>query len=359
MRNTTRGWISTDVVLPCLAAALLFSPVSAGSFQEHPGGRRLARHSGHTARPAEKAGPLSAEDAGAIAERWGIRIDRVQLSAAGYMLDFRYSVVDARKATPLFERRTKPVLRDEATGAEMAVPVPPKTGALRNSNAPHAGRSYFMFFANPGRFVKPGRLVTITIGAFSVGGIAVQSGSAEQSARTTGHDGHTPSAAAPPAATLLAPQPVIGEIPLVDSHNRLTSLRDALDTDDPVFVNFIFTSCTTVCPIMSAGFAQFHDRLGTDRDRVRLVSISIDPEVDTAAALAAYAARYRAGASWQFLTGTAPGIEAALRAFGAYRGDKTNHAPATYVRRGRTAPWQVVSGLSSAETLLSLVRGPS
>lgn len=183
---------------------------------------------------------------------------------------------------------------------------------------------------------------------------------AQQPASHTGHEGHTAPSAAPAMAPLLAPPPVIGDIPLIDRDNRHTSLREALDTDGPVFVNFIFTSCTTVCPVMSAGFAQFHDRLGADPGRrVRLVSISIDPEVDTAATLAAYAARYRAGASWQFLTGTTAGIEAAQRAFGAYRGDKTNHAPATYFRRARTAPWRVVSGLSSAETLLSLLRGPS
>ena len=90
------------------------------------------------------------------------------------MLDFRYRVVDTRKAKPLFERKTKPVLRDEASGVQMAVPVPPKTGALRNSNDPKAGRTYFMFFANPGRFIGPGNRVTVTIGAFSVSGIRVE-----------------------------------------------------------------------------------------------------------------------------------------------------------------------------------------
>jgi hypothetical protein len=90
------------------------------------------------------------------------------------MLDFRYRVVDARKAKPLFERKIKPVLRDEATGAQMTVPTPPKTGALRSSNDPKAGRSYFMFFANPGRFIQRGNTVTVTIGAFSVESLQVE-----------------------------------------------------------------------------------------------------------------------------------------------------------------------------------------
>jgi hypothetical protein len=108
-----------------------------------------------------------------LVRKWGIRIDGLRLTAAGYMLDFRYRVVDARKAAPLFARKVKPVLTDEASGARLAVPVPPKTGALRNSDAPKAGRTYFMFFANPGRFVAAGKLVTVTIGDFSVSGIRV------------------------------------------------------------------------------------------------------------------------------------------------------------------------------------------
>jgi hypothetical protein len=97
----------------------------------------------------------------------------MRLTSSGYMLDFRYRVVDTTKAAPLFDRKMKPILRDEATGAQMVVPVPPKTGALRSSNDPKLGRSYFMFFANPARFIKAGNTVTISIGEFSVGGIVV------------------------------------------------------------------------------------------------------------------------------------------------------------------------------------------
>jgi hypothetical protein len=113
----------------------------------------------------------------ALVRRWGVRVEGVRLSAAGYMLDFRYRVVDARKAKPLFARKAKPVLTDEATGALMSVPVPPKTGALRNSDEPKAGRTYFMFFANPGRFIAPGGRVTLAIGPFRVSGLRVEGGS--------------------------------------------------------------------------------------------------------------------------------------------------------------------------------------
>ncbi len=118
--------------------------------------------------------PLRATDAAGLERRWGITIESLRLTAAGYMLDFRYHVKDAAKAAPLFDRRTRPVLRDEASGAVVAVPRPPKVGALRSSNDPKQGRTYFMFFANPGRFIKKHRHVTVTIGEFSVSGLVVR-----------------------------------------------------------------------------------------------------------------------------------------------------------------------------------------
>lgn len=165
--------VSKLVVFAGLAVALAGAPVQAVADQDGGGSKRPVKRSGHTARPAAPTGPLSIADTEAIASRWGIRIDTLRLTAAGYMLDFRYQVLDANKAKPLFERKTKPVLHDEASGVQLPVPVPPKTGALRSSNEPQAGRKYFMFFANPARFIKPGKSVTVTIGEFSVSGIRV------------------------------------------------------------------------------------------------------------------------------------------------------------------------------------------
>jgi cytochrome oxidase Cu insertion factor (SCO1/SenC/PrrC family) len=315
------------------------------------------------------AEPIPVSDARSLVRKWGIVVESLRLTASGYMLDFRYRVVDARKAKPLFERKTKPVLTDEATGAIMSVPVPPKTGALRNSNDPKAGRSYFMFFGNPAHFVKPGNTVTITIGKFAVTGVRVASDAdpvvspapspAQVQAPAGTHSGHEGHAMPPPSQVIkvLDPQPNIGYVSLADHEGHGTSLRAALDTDKPVLVNFIFTSCTTICPVMTTGFAQFQASLADRRDEVRLVSISIDPEIDTVETLRAYASKYGAGSSWQFLTGSRSAVEAAQRTFGAFRGDKSNHAPLTFFRRSRNAPWHVIDGLSSADMLLRAYRG--
>jgi protein SCO1/2 len=183
---------------------------------------------------------------------------------------------------------------------------------------------------------------------------ALVSGAPALAQTPTGHEAHMAQMAAAgngPTVRLVEPPPEIPDLPLVDQTGRKTTLREALDADKPVFVNFIFTTCTTICPVMSAGMSQFMKNLGPEEDSVRVVSISIDPEVDTVAALRAYAERYHAPPSWLFLTGSAEAVEAAQRAFGNYRGGKYNHAPGTFVRSANDAPWIALDGFSSAETL--------
>jgi protein SCO1/2 len=166
-------------------------------------------------------------------------------------------------------------------------------------------------------------------------------------------------AAAPsaPVVRLMTPQPSFNDIKFVDQRGQATTLSEAVGSDKPVLVNFIFTTCTTICPVMSAGMSQFLTNLGAQQDSVRVLSISIDPEFDTVPTLRAYAERYHAPSSWRLLTGTPAAVEAAQRAFGSYRGGKANHAPGTFVRAAADAPWLALDGFSSAETLLHASMG--
>ena len=109
-----------------------------------------------------------------VKRRWGIETASVRRVAAGYLMVFRYKVIDAEKAKPVFLRRLKPRLIHERTGAYFIVPAPQKTGPLRNSNIPQEGRIYSMVFANPGGFVQPGDLVTIVIGDFEAKHLVVE-----------------------------------------------------------------------------------------------------------------------------------------------------------------------------------------
>ena len=108
---------------------------------------------------------VSADQETNLIEQWGVEVVALRLTGAGYMLDFRYKVHDAEKAAELFERVNKPALIHNESGAKLEVPRPAKTGPLRPTNPPEAGRIYFILFSNPG-VVQPGDEVTVQIGDF-------------------------------------------------------------------------------------------------------------------------------------------------------------------------------------------------
>jgi len=143
----------------------------------------------------------------------------------------------------------------------------------------------------------------------------------------------------------------IPDVTLVGTDEGRIPLRSVLDAGKPVMVNFIFTTCPSICPIMSAVFATVREKLGKDRDRLRMVSISIDPENDTPAVLRGYAGRFDADAGWLFLTGSYPDIVAVQEAFGTWQRNKMDHAPYTFFRRSSESPWIRVEGILSAEEL--------
>lgn len=133
-----------------------------------------AAFGGTAAMPPGDADELPSADFAAVEETWGIRVEGIRQSAAGYMLDFRYRVLDPEKAAPLFDRKTKPYLIDQTSGKKFQVPNPPKTGPLRSSNPPQADRVYAIFFGNPGTYIRPGSMVTVVIGAFKAEDLVVR-----------------------------------------------------------------------------------------------------------------------------------------------------------------------------------------
>ncbi len=143
------------------------------------------------------------------------------------------------------------------------------------------------------------------------------------------------------------------DVTLIDANGKAISLRDSLDGSGPVMLNFIFTTCTTVCPVMSATFSQVQARLGSNPGKVRMVSISIDPENDTPSILREYAQKFEAGPHWSMLTGSLEDSIAVQRAFDIYRGDKMNHEPVTFMRKGPHRPWLRINGFVSADDLLT------
>jgi protein SCO1/2 len=143
----------------------------------------------------------------------------------------------------------------------------------------------------------------------------------------------------------------IPDVTLIDADGKPVALRALLASPEALALNFIFTTCGTICPVMTATFAQMRRELGPAAGRLQLVSISIDPEQDRPPVLREYARRFEAGVGWTFLTGATADIERVQRAFAAYSGSKMNHRPVTLLKSSAGADWVRIDGLASGDSL--------
>lgn len=144
----------------------------------------------------------------------------------------------------------------------------------------------------------------------------------------------------------------VPDVEVINQYGQVVAFRDIMRDDKPVFVEFIFATCTTICPVLSAGYASIQRKLGADRDRVRLVSITIDPENDGPEELTAYLQRYGARSGWDFYTGTREDINTVMRAFDAYVPDKMSHRPLIFIRSAVDGGWVRLFGFASSKDLM-------
>lgn len=109
-----------------------------------------------------------------VEEKWGVRILSARLTSRGYMVDFRYRVIDPEKASVLFARGVTPYLVDRETGARLSIPNAPKVGLLRAKGKPEASRDYFMLFGNSRGIVKKGNEVAVVAGDFKAENLVME-----------------------------------------------------------------------------------------------------------------------------------------------------------------------------------------
>lgn len=142
-------------------------------------------------------------------------------------------------------------------------------------------------------------------------------------------------------------------VTLVDMNGANVMLHDVLDSRSPVILNFIFTTCTTICPVQSAAFRQVQEKLGSKVNHVRMVSISIDPENDTPAKLKDYAKRFSVGPQWKLLTGSLDNSIAVQKAFAVFAGDKMDQKAVTFLKaKGSANSWVRLDGLIDAQDIV-------
>jgi protein SCO1/2 len=149
----------------------------------------------------------------------------------------------------------------------------------------------------------------------------------------------------------------VPDVKLVDQDGKPVNFYTDLVKGQVVAMNFIFTSCGTICPPMGANFGKLQKILGKrpDGPSVRLISVSIDPGTDTPERLKAWAAKFGARPGWTLVTGNVDEIERLLKTLGVYSGLPDRHTPVVIVGNDASHQWTRAYGLAPPDKLAELV----
>jgi len=171
-------------------------------------------------------------------------------------------------------------------------------------------------------------------------------------------------------AELIAPQPRqqggvaaadarsdtrIPDVPVRDQNGTRLKFYTDLVKGKTVAINFIFTSCTTICPSLTATFRRVQEDLATRAADVQLISITVDPITDTPERLREFATRFKAAPGWTFVTGYKADIDSLLLGLGAAAANAADHTPTILVTNDVTGYRTRAHGLSSPAALVKVM----
>jgi cytochrome oxidase Cu insertion factor (SCO1/SenC/PrrC family) len=144
-------------------------------------------------------------------------------------------------------------------------------------------------------------------------------------------------------------------IKVYDQNGNLKNFYTDLIKGKTVAINFIFTTCTTICPPLTATFRRVQKNLAQHAPNVQLISISVDPTTDTSERLHNFADKFGAEPGWTFVTGDQATIDSLLEAMGVAVANKNDHTPMILIGNDVTGYWTRAYGLSSPDALVKAI----
>ncbi len=148
----------------------------------------------------------------------------------------------------------------------------------------------------------------------------------------------------------------IPDVRLTDQNGHQVRFRSDVLRQRMAVISFIYTSCTTTCPLVGATVATVAEHVQKDGSDVALVSISVDPEYDTPARLLAWRERYGDIPRWTLLTGPKREIVQLLRSLGAYSANLEDHSDILLVGPDTAGRWTRISSLAAWEKVAAAIR---
>jgi protein SCO1 len=147
----------------------------------------------------------------------------------------------------------------------------------------------------------------------------------------------------------------IPDVRVYDQNGQALNFYSDLIKDKNVAINFIFTTCTNVCPVLTATFRRVQLELEKSQSDVKLISISVDPTIDTPERLREFANKFKVGPGWTFVTGEKTDIDLLLLRLGVGVGNKTDHTSMVLVGNDSANYWTRTYGLSSPSALIQVM----
>jgi cytochrome oxidase Cu insertion factor (SCO1/SenC/PrrC family) len=140
-----------------------------------------------------------------------------------------------------------------------------------------------------------------------------------------------------------------------DQNGKELKFYSDLVKNKTVAINFIFTTCTAICPSLAATFRRVQQDAATRGVQVQLISVSVDPTTDTPERLRDFATKFKAGPNWTFVTGDKARIDSVLQALGAAVSNKNDHTPMMLIGNEATDYWTRAYGLTSPVKIVDLL----
>lgn len=148
----------------------------------------------------------------------------------------------------------------------------------------------------------------------------------------------------------------IPDVTVYDQDGRKLRFYTDLVKGKTVAINFLFTTCTTICPPLAATFKnvqrEMKEQAASD---AQLISVSVDPTTDVPERLKGFLKKFNAGPGWSFVTGDRAEIERLLKSLGAFAGDKNDHTPMLLVGNDRAGYWTRTYGLAPASAIAAII----
>lgn len=147
----------------------------------------------------------------------------------------------------------------------------------------------------------------------------------------------------------------IPDLQVLDQHGKQLNFYSDLIKGKTVAINFVFTTCTAICPSLAATFRRVQQEAATRGIDVQLISVSVDPTTDTPVRLNDFASKFKAGPGWTFVTGDKARIDLVLQGLGAAVSNKNDHTPMILIGNDSSDYWTRAYGLTSPTKIVDLL----